>query len=290
MDSRIRVIHQDNQGVSVARNKGLDIAKGEYIMFIDPDDWIEHDCCQVTYDYISKTNTDVVLFGTYIEPGNKIICYPNINVTLDKEDVQEAILKQDSDKYGVALDVPWGRLIKRDFIEKNKLRFPKGLKISQDGIFNLYLFERTNKAEVISYIGYHYCQNPTSINYKYNPNMIEYILKFVSAAERFITEYNKDIEFKRALGVRCISMIGRVENTFLFHMSSQFSSKEIRQQYKNYINLPLINKYIRYCRIKDCINFNMKVRCFLIKKGRLGIFLYYTLISNTKFRRFKINQ
>ena len=61
-DSRVKVIHKKNGGVSEARNVGLDCAKGKYISFIDPDDWVEKDLLQETLDFSRKTGTDIVCF------------------------------------------------------------------------------------------------------------------------------------------------------------------------------------------------------------------------------------
>ena len=61
-DERIIVIHQNNQGVSAARNAGLDIAKGDYILFVDSDDWIEQETCEAVLDLALKNNADLVCF------------------------------------------------------------------------------------------------------------------------------------------------------------------------------------------------------------------------------------
>lgn len=62
-DSRIKVITQKNKGPGAARNRGLDIASGQYILFVDPDDWIESDACEVLYNKAKEINADIVLTG-----------------------------------------------------------------------------------------------------------------------------------------------------------------------------------------------------------------------------------
>ena len=62
-DSRIRVFHKKNGGVSSARNLGLDYAEGDYVMFVDSDDWISNDCLQVCLDEIKKDKLDALQFG-----------------------------------------------------------------------------------------------------------------------------------------------------------------------------------------------------------------------------------
>lgn len=64
-DSRIQVIHQENAGISSARNRGLDIAKGEFILFVDSDDWIEPETCEYLLNLACERQADIVCFGYY---------------------------------------------------------------------------------------------------------------------------------------------------------------------------------------------------------------------------------
>lgn len=62
IDNRVKVIHKENGGLSSARNSGIDVATGDYIMFVDSDDYIELDTCQRLYELIDEA-TDIVSFG-----------------------------------------------------------------------------------------------------------------------------------------------------------------------------------------------------------------------------------
>jgi len=64
-DPRFRIIDQPNKGVAKARNAALDAARGEYVCFLDPDDWVESDMAQVLYEAAKKENADIVMFGIY---------------------------------------------------------------------------------------------------------------------------------------------------------------------------------------------------------------------------------
>ena len=70
-DERFKVIHTKNQGVSSARNEGIAIARGEYLHFIDPDDWLETDCFKTCYQELKKTSADCVHFDKYIHHFKK---------------------------------------------------------------------------------------------------------------------------------------------------------------------------------------------------------------------------
>ena len=78
LDSRIQIIHQSNQGVSAARNRGLDTATGEYVAFIDSDDWIDPDSLQRLWDSITSYQADLSVCGLVQEfkNGENIVFKP----------------------------------------------------------------------------------------------------------------------------------------------------------------------------------------------------------------------
>lgn len=71
-DSRVRVINQENKGTFVARKKGTETATGDYIIYVDPDDWVETDTCQQILKCLKQNNTDIIQFGFFIEPTTEI--------------------------------------------------------------------------------------------------------------------------------------------------------------------------------------------------------------------------
>ena len=71
MDNRIKVIHKENEGLSSARNEGFNIANGDYISFIDSDDYISTNLYEIAVDIINEQNCDIFSFGYYLKYGNK---------------------------------------------------------------------------------------------------------------------------------------------------------------------------------------------------------------------------
>ena len=66
-DERIKVVHQKNSGVSVARNNGLDMHTGDYVMFVDSDDWIELNTCEILINNIISNDKDILIYNYYLE-------------------------------------------------------------------------------------------------------------------------------------------------------------------------------------------------------------------------------
>lgn len=156
-DGRIKVIHQPNAGVSKARNAGLDIATGKYVMFIDADDFFEKNACEVLYNEISQEQADYVA-GNYIHTNAKGKKWeqPLFNQTqygnfeLSMKDYKKSIFVMNS--------VVWNKIFSREFIERYQLRFIEGA-LAEDAIFSIYCYTHAQKGYYISNVVYNYRQN-----------------------------------------------------------------------------------------------------------------------------------
>ena len=133
-DKRVRVIHQENKGVSAARNKGLEAARGNYIGFVDSDDFVKPEMYSTMIR--ESMDMDVVMcdFLTVYEDGREeqdtIRMLPE-NCTLYHEDFYPELLREFSQSACRCL-------YRRNLIENHRLRFPEGLRFSEDRVFNFY--------------------------------------------------------------------------------------------------------------------------------------------------------
>lgn len=164
-DSRIRVIHKQNAGLSSARNAGLDICTGEYVSFIDSDDWVEYNMYEEQVKYLQ--DADVVACQIYYVKGeSRQPSHDNekIYVLDDYFDIINSLLSQaDPD---LRWEV-WNKLIRRSSIDD--LRFKEG-QIFEDIYFNRILMSRVKKVIVYNKPLYNYrVVRPGAINSKFNP-------------------------------------------------------------------------------------------------------------------------
>lgn len=150
-DKRIRVVHKKNEGVSSARNLGIDIALGEYITFIDSDDWIEQDFFKESMKYIKKNKISILITGFVFENNKKsfnIFSGKNDEI-FSKEEAQMEFFKQDKFSWTV-----YDKFYERTIIKAFK--FDKKIKIGEDMLF---FWEILNSVEKIGYLPlyqYHY--------------------------------------------------------------------------------------------------------------------------------------
>ncbi|WP_309088651.1 glycosyltransferase [Domibacillus sp.] len=156
-DKRIKLINRANQGVSAARNSGLKAASGEYVGFVDADDYIGEDMYERLYTACMKGNYDAVISN--VGDGNArqqmITKYPfPVNHCLEQDYIQKHILpyflKSDN------LNTVCTKLYKMKIIKQNNLFFPEGIALGEDGLFNLYFMSSAHKIIYLDYTGYHY--------------------------------------------------------------------------------------------------------------------------------------
>ncbi|MGN0030910.1 MAG: glycosyltransferase family 2 protein [Candidatus Gastranaerophilaceae bacterium] len=131
-DNRIVIIDKQNEGVAVARNDALDIAKGDYIMFLDSDDYLTLDACETAYSKITSENADIGVFS-HIEAENGICTEAPKNKVVCKYAQDENLTD-----YSCFQIMSCDKIYKNSFLNNNNLRFPKGIKNAEDGVFSWY--------------------------------------------------------------------------------------------------------------------------------------------------------
>lgn len=152
-DSRIRVIHKENGGVSLARNAALDIATGDYIGFVDSDDWIEPEMYSSLIQKISESGKNIALCSYYAVEisGERYECRCVVDKeVLDKDDYFRFIVLGGDGGY------IWNRLYDADILKE--VRFDEDIWYSEDLLFNFKTAQKSNGAAILDKIEYNYVQ------------------------------------------------------------------------------------------------------------------------------------
>lgn len=149
-NSNIIVVSQKNSGVSVARNKGIGLAQGDYIWFVDSDDFIRHNCLSELKE-LAQEKYDIISFGGY-----------EFNLKLDNE--EKVLLSNNKLKPNITY---WGysifKIYKKSIIEDNKIFFHNEIRYGEDEVFNNDVFEYSDTSYILEYTNYLYRKNPTSV-------------------------------------------------------------------------------------------------------------------------------
>ena len=197
MDDRIKVIHQANAGLSCARNNALDIATGEYIGFVDSDDFIDPDMYKTLYEKAVESGSDIVE------------C--NLHHTFKKYEDTEVGVKYVNKKYLLCMgrSVVWNKIYRQELIRKAGARFPPGL-YYEDLEFFAMLIPYVDKYEYVDIVAYHYVQRAVSIN-NYSTERTKHVFHILNNINTFYEkngiydEYHDALEFFWARILLCSS-------------------------------------------------------------------------------------
>lgn len=190
-DQRIRVMQQTNSGVSAARNSGIDASNGEFLVFVDSDDYIEENTIEVLIDYYRSPN-ELIIYGYYIHnlnKGNQVLLNSG-----NRETKKLTIAEFASDFWfyyerGIT-NSPCNKLYVSSIIKENKLYFPVGVRMGEDVAFNIKYFEKVSHIKVIDKYLYHYLLYPSQSTRQVNLTIREDMIFFLTRIESFIRDYS----------------------------------------------------------------------------------------------------
>lgn len=147
--SKITVVDQENSGVAQTRNNGIEMAKGEYITFMDDDDYLDADYLETLVKEADSDSYDILISGyRRITREGKVLFSSKI-----KNKVFQ--------KYIIV--APWARLFKRTFLIEQKIRFFQ-YDIGEDVCFNIHAYQKTERIKIVDYIGYNWVYNEVSVS------------------------------------------------------------------------------------------------------------------------------
>jgi glycosyltransferase involved in cell wall biosynthesis len=256
-DNRIIVIHKENGGLSDARNAGLDIATGEYIGFVDSDDFIALEFYEILYKTLIKTNSDLAFceFQRFHNDTEIIKNHTNYKVRTDKG---IDILNNFYNKHYVTYVVMWNKLYKKD-IWKN-LRFPFG-KIHEDEFVIHEIFYLAKQISFINASLYYYFHRENSIMVLKNENMV--LRKITNKLEAF----DERIKFseRKQLESLCKASVYTRNAMLLNFMFEQRYNESISEKIRNVIKCNYHTFSIKYKIKFFSIKYLPKIYFFYIK-------------------------
>ncbi len=180
-DARVKSIKRENGGVSSARNRGIEEAKGEYLMFVDSDDTVEADYCEKMWNTYMETGADMVLCGFhhwYV--GRDVKKVPSNPGVYKTNGYAKDFLKLYQEGF---LNMPWNKLFKMEFAG----RFDTSLSLGEDLLFNMNYLEQCEKIAVISDALIHYIQEEkgNTLSTKKRDNKLEIASKVCTGVQNY---------------------------------------------------------------------------------------------------------
>jgi len=225
-DNRIRVIHKENGGLSSARNTGIDLAQGDYIGFVDSDDWIEVDMYEMLYKNAISYNADISMCNYKAEKHDQDFIYksPTIDdvIILNKEQAMQTLV---DNKLFELTQFACDKLYKRSLFEN--IRYPEG-KLYEDVATTYKLINKCEKFLYCPSIKYHYTQNPNGITLKkFDINQIDFLEAKLDLYKFFKKNYPDFLD--AALCQYTSANISIIKNMFRSNYKNKKIYKECRR-------------------------------------------------------------
>ena len=198
-DNRIKIIDKQNEGVSIARNTGIQAASGNYIMFVDGDDYLELNACEILYKKAIEMNVDIVTFQFTYKWTNKSVKYKkfkNSPYYYEIKDHSYLFLDKLKEIYkSINPGICWDKLYDKNFIISNKIFFPEELTHNEDTVFILKVLLHNPKIFITDYYLYNHWKS--NINSLTHIDKYSYLLKILEAINYTNTifddcKYNKN--------------------------------------------------------------------------------------------------
>lgn len=202
LDDRIIIVDKKNGGLSSARNAGLDLAEGEFILFVDSDDYLEENTCDRLYVEMLQEDADIVVFGTnlfpwYVKNNHIAWLWSNLEVETKKYEGNtiHALFWERSSKPFV-----WNECYKRSVIEEHHLRFDEDLLYGEDMLFLFTIFPRVKKVVYIQDKLYNYrCDREGSLMSKAGRNAEWKLDMHMSILEKILRDWDESDYLKKAM-------------------------------------------------------------------------------------------
>ena len=264
-DSRFRVIHKQNEGVSSARQTGCNAAKGDYIIHADPDDWAEPDWLQKMYEKIKEDKADIVICDFERIYKNKIVHYIQKPTSLDNSDIIADMLE------GKIWGACWNKMVKRDIFKQYDVSFNPKITFWEDLYVMCLLVARGAKVTYLPAILYHYDSivNESSI-LRFIPlrNSIQSLMIFVNDLSPILSSNKYNDGWYR--------IKSKVKEQVFLHNSHLYDTKAI---------YPEINqRYINDSRNYDIGSKKACVGLCLSGHPKVAHFLFRVYTQNGQFR------
>lgn len=268
-DSRVKVINKINEGVSVARNIGIKAAQGEFIQFVDCDDYIDKNMTENLVKNLNSNDAQLVICGVFLDTqrnGYTISNLQTFNYCIAKDN--QIALEVLNRLNGTYINSPINKLYKRDIIVNNSIYMDKNIDLGEDLIFNLKYLFYCNKVVFLEDAFYHYIlKQENSLTCKFRVNKIDLMYLIYEECNKYLR--NKEVKYYE---------IRKLNSLFIKWMYSCFvdlNNKACKFSYIDKIKFVNTNKkkYINIINACDRSNMQINILRMLLNLPVVALFV-----------------
>lgn len=261
-DSRVVVIHKENEGPSLTRNRGIDEAKGEFIVFVDSDDLILPEMLEKMTTAINRYQTDLCLCGfeRFKEGWSKkwrLSPYSLVMLQGQKE-LAGVYTKSETNMFGVSI---WAKMYRTEIINREHIRFRADIDYEEDCCFNLDYFRHVNTACALNDYFYRYRQMEQSLSKRYRKNTFRFLVNGYSLRRAYVEELGMEDCLKKVDAILLVV----IKSTLIKIFESDMPKQE---------------KYEEYKKVMEFDECQMVAKEFFHAKSRLTRMIAKTVVTN----------
>lgn len=280
-DSRIIVIHQQNKGLSSARNAAFNRATGEYVMFLDGDDYVDLNTCELAYQVAKKNGFQIVFWDVISEFKNS----SKYNETFPGESrvfksaecklLQERVL----DFNGKIAQV-FAKLVRYDFLMDNKVFHEENLKQGAEGfVFNIKLFENATSCFYLNEGLNHWVYNDESISHTASMDNNISIIRCFEFIENYINNSNNFETLQKKMYTRLLYVVVTTAITGCFSPKNKNNYMGKKNEFEEFVSEPIVKKSLQQGNYKS-LDIKRRIVLFLIKHK-----MYHSLVLLGSIRK-----
>lgn len=283
-DKRIHVVHKANGGVSAARNDGLSLATGEYVIFVDSDDVVPQEAYESMYMTARKTNADIVIGDVYkiYEGGKKEYCdfYKNEFVSSDPDYISKLICADfyknycpDPPQAGPAFGYggPWNKLVRRQLLCDNGISFDVRVKgLFDDIIYTAHILANAKTVAYIKKPVYYYRILEGSITQTFKKEMPQISNAILNSFNEFMRKYGSDGRYNKAFYALTIRMMSYSLPRYYCNANNTLTLRERKKELKRTMSMDNYQEAAKNVE-RNILTNRQKILAYLIRFKAAGI-------------------
>ncbi len=281
-DKRFKLIEQANQGVSSARNTGMEAAMGTWLLFVDPDDLLTDDFEKILLEKAS-VDADIVFFGfdRVYEDGKVESSFPTTKLFLNDSVSTSALIRatlSDGDYYdgiyGYYLGTPWSKMFRKKFLQDNELIYPVGIIKREDAVFCIDVFLKNPKIDVANQLLYHYrIDHDNSISNSYRQGVKESFVEVIDKLNIDLEDWLKQSENRQFLASYALRISIELMFADFCNLNNPKTYQQKKLEFNTYLEMPIISNLIKNAKLKN-MPLKQKLLGILIKQRNFYLLNY----------------
>lgn len=283
-DNRIRTFDIAEKGVSAARNKGIDEAYGEFVSFVDADDWIDKNVCEIFARKNKQHDYDLFCYSAKYHKENRAV-----ETFLFDENI-ELLSKKQKEELQIKIFAPnapcveyrtntrfagsvWSKFYKREILQKNKLRFATETIISEDCLFNTLALDHFCRVGYTKDCFYHYIQQSNSAQNRYRPESAKYFSFIIRQVQLWLLETGKEQIFADAANCLFIHYLFGILKEDLCHKDNPCSFAEKKRSLESILLMDEFSEPLKSFN-RNFFSLPERALIWLLQKKQAGVIFF----------------